>query len=254
MGRLILEHVSKNFGGVAAVKDFSLEAKDKQIVGIIGPNGAGKTTIFNLISGIYQADSGKIILGETDITRKPQYDIARRGVARTFQNIRLFKGLTCLENVMTAFDPTAEYSLFDTALSSPRRAREEKRGRKLCQEAMGWVGMGHLADEKPENLSYGLQRRLEIARALALKPAILLLDEPAAGLNPKEVRELTELIYRIRNEFGITILVIEHRLELIMTISEVIYVQSFGETISVGTPGEVQNDPNVIRAYLGEDD
>lgn len=254
MGRLILEHVSKNFGGVAAVKDFSLEAKDKQIVGIIGPNGAGKTTIFNLVSGIYQADSGRILLGETDITRKPQYDIARRGVARTFQNIRLFKGLTCLENVMTAFDPTAEYSLFDTALFSPRRAREEKRGRKLCQEAMEWVGMGHLADEKPENLSYGLQRRLEIARALALKPAILLLDEPAAGLNPKEVRELTELIYRIRNEFGITILVIEHRLELIMTISEVIYVQSFGETISVGTPGEVQNDPNVIRAYLGEDD
>jgi branched-chain amino acid transport system ATP-binding protein len=254
MSLLEMHQVCKNFGGVKAVVDFSMKADSNQIVGIIGPNGAGKTTIFNVISGIYSADSGSILLDGVDVTKKQQHEIALMGVSRTFQNIRLFRGLTCLENVMTTFDPKARYNLIDTFLRLPRLQRAEKEGRDLCMDQLKWVGMEEYADERPENLSYGLQRRLEIARALALKPKVLLLDEPAAGLNPKEVRELTDLIYQIKDEHGTLILLIEHRLEVVMSISEIIYVQNFGETISVGTPKECQSDPCVISAYLGEDD
>lgn len=254
MSMLEMHNVSKSFGGVKAVVDFSMRGERNQIVGIIGPNGAGKTTIFNLISGIYTADSGKILLDGVDITKKQQHEIALQGVSRTFQNIRLFKGLTCLENVMTTYDPTARYGLADIFIRTPRMRRAEKEGRELCMQQLRWVGMEQYAEEQPENLSYGLQRRLEIARALALKPKVLLLDEPAAGLNPKEVNDLTDMIYRIKDEHGTLILLIEHRLEVVMRISEVIYVQNFGETISVGSPRECQCDPKVISAYLGEDD
>lgn len=253
MTKLILNNVSKSFGGIKAVVDFSMKVEEGQIVGIIGPNGAGKTTLFNLVSGIYTADSGSLILDGVDITKKQQHEIALLGLSRTFQNIRLFKGLTCLENVMTTFDPVSKYNLCDAFFLSPCRAKEEKRGRELCMKELEWVGLADYADEHPENLSYGHQRRLEIARALALQPKVLLLDEPAAGLNPKEVNDLTKLIYNIRNERGITILLIEHRLEVVMTISEIIYVVNFGQTIFIGTPQEVQNDPHVISAYLGED-
>lgn len=254
MSVLELSNVSKNFGGVRAVENFTMKADSNQIVGIIGPNGAGKTTIFNLISGIYTADSGKIVMDGIDITQKQQHEIALLGLSRTFQNIRLFKGLNCLENVMTTFDPVAKYNLLDAAFFTKRRRKQEEEGRKRCLDALEWVGLAEYADEYPENLSYGLQRRLEIARAIASNPKVLLLDEPAAGLNPKEVNDLTELIYNIKKERGITILLIEHRLEVVMTISEIIYVQNFGKTICVGSPKEVQCDQNVICAYLGEDD
>ncbi len=254
MSRLELKHVYLSFGGVKAVQDFSLTAEEGQIIGIIGPNGAGKTTIFNVISGVYTADSGQIFLDGEEITRLAQHKIALKGISRTFQNIRLFHGLNCLENVQTTLDSSSDYNLLDAILLTPRRWREERRTRQRALSELKWIGLGDYALENPENLAYGLQRKLEIARALAADPKVLLLDEPAAGLNPREVQELMGLIKRIRDERRMTILLIEHRLELVMNVSETIYVQDFGETIAVGTPAEVQKNPDVIKAYLGEEE
>ncbi|GLI19802.1 ABC transporter ATP-binding protein [Tepidanaerobacter syntrophicus] len=251
---LEVQNISKSFGGVKAIQDFSLTADKGDIVGIIGPNGAGKTTTFNVISGVYRADQGKVFLDGKDITNMEQHQITREGISRTFQNIRLFKGLNVMENVMCAFDPRANYSIFDGLLPTPRRFAEEKRGRKICEHNLEVVGLKKYANEKPESLPYGLQRRLEIARALTCQPKVLLLDEPAAGLNPTEVKELTELISRLCSELGFAVLLIEHRLELVMGISHKIYVLNFGKTIAVGTPDEVRSNPEVIEAYLGEED
>lgn len=251
MSLLKLNNVSKNFGGVQAVTDFSIDVKKGDIAGIIGPNGAGKTTIFNLISGVYKNDGGTIKLNDEDITGLEQYQRTQKGISRTFQNIRLFKGLTVEENVLTAFDPSSKYSLFQSFFPFPSKLKEEKRGREKCREFLDLVGIYHLKDEKPENMSYGYQRKLEIARALACNPSVLLLDEPAAGLNPTEVTELITLIAQLHSKLNLTILLIEHRLEVVMTLSEYIYVQNFGKTLAVGTPKEIQCNPEVIKAYLG---
>jgi len=251
---LEVKNISKSFGGVKAIQDVSLTAEKGDIIGIIGPNGAGKTTLFNVITGVYKADQGNVILEGKDITNMEQHMITREGIGRTFQNIRLFRGLTVLENVMCAFDPLSKYSIVDGLLPTPRRLAEEKRGREICEHYLNVVGMIKYKNERPENLPYGLQRKLEIARALTCHPKVLLLDEPAAGLNPTEVRELTELISRLCEEIGFAILLIEHRLELVMGISHRIHVLNFGKQIAVGTPEEIKENPEVIEAYLGEDE
>ena len=254
MALLEIKHIYKNFGGLKAIDDFSLEADPGEIHGIIGPNGAGKTTIFNTITGVYHPDQGEVWLDGNNITKLPQYKITHMGIGRTFQNIRIFKGLTVEENVMCAFDPQSKYSILGGILPTPNRIREEKRGRELTRKYLEVVGMLDYKDEKPENLSYGNQRKVEIARALICKPKVLLLDEPAAGLTPTEVSELTELIKKVSADFGFAILLIEHRLDLVMSISDIIHVQNFGKTIAVGTAQEVQNDPAVIEAYLGAEE
>ena len=254
MALLEVKNIYKSFGGVKAIVDFSLEANAGEIHGIIGPNGAGKTTIFNTITGVYPPDKGEVLLDGKNITKLPQYKITRLGVGRTFQNIRIFKGLTVEENVMCAFDPQSKYTILGGLLPTPSRFKEEKRGRELTRKYLEVVGMLDYKDERPENLSYGNQRKVEIARALMCEPKVLLLDEPAAGLTPTEVTELTALIKKISADFGFAILLIEHRLDLVMSISNVIHVQNFGETIAVGSAQEVQNNPAVIEAYLGAED
>lgn len=252
---LKISNLHKNFGGVVAVDDFNIDIRTGETLAIIGPNGAGKTTIFNLISKIYEPDQGTIIFDGQDVTKCTQIEVARMGLSRTFQNVRLFKGLSVLGNVKVALDFNAKYGLFEAMLLFPRRWKQEKETTRIARECLELLNLGEYADHEPDKMPYGLQRRVEIARALVSNPKLLMLDEPAAGLNPQEVIQLMDFLRDIKKKYPETVLlIIEHRMDLVMNFCEYIYVQDFGRTIAQGIPSEIQCNPAVIKAYLGEED
>jgi len=249
---LQVDVITKYFGGLCAVKGFSLDLPEGALWGLIGPNGAGKTTVFNLITGLIQLSSGQIVFADERIDGLEPFEITRLGIARTFQNIRLFSNLSVLDNVRVAYHAHAGYGLTDSILRTSKFTAKEK---ELTDQALDFLSIFKLegiAEEIGKNLPYGEQRRVEIARALACKPRVLLLDEPAAGMNPREIIELMELIHFIRDRFKLTILLIEHQMRVVMGICERITVMDFGEVIARGTPREIQGNQTVIEAYLGK--
>ncbi len=257
MSLLSVDKLTKSFGGLTAVSNASMSIEKGELVGLIGPNGAGKTTFFNLLTGVYAPSSGSIELeiegSMKEIGGLKPYNITKVGMARTFQNIRLFKDLTVLDNIRIAMHQNVKYGLPSSFFRSNKFYEEEDRLKKEAEELMDIFKLTHKKNEFAKNLPYGEQRHLEIVRAMATKPALLLLDEPAAGMNPNETAHLTETIAKIRDEFNLTVLLIEHDMSLVMKICERIYVLDYGTMIASGVPEEIKNNKRVIEAYLGED-
>lgn len=251
---MILEvcNVTKKFGGVTAIKDTSFHVNAKEIYGLIGPNGAGKTTMFNIITGNYEPTQGAIKFHGQTINGMKPHKIVHRGIARTFQNIRLFTSMTVMENILIGFDYQAEYTYFEAIFRLPRFFSEEKRIKRRAMDILEVLGIAEYADELATSLSYGQQRKVEIARALAANPQLLLLDEPAAGMNPNETHELAELFFKIRDEFDVTILLIEHDMKFVNKLCDRVMVLDYGKTIFEGDIKDAIKDEEVIKAYLGD--